>query len=136
MIAKTPVAYSQRYYEKTLLDANRFLGLPNPIWSSIVTMMIGLTGWFASGLELARFVIEYWGWLLGVGIVIWGVLKCITPSRRHLKRLALEEHRAEVLRVAKLYGIDPTSVRFVDSEEERRRIEGGASTFSTHPPTS
>lgn len=134
MIAKTPAAYSRRYYEKTLLGANRFLGLPNPVWSSIITMMVGLTGWFASGLELSRFIVEYMGWLLGVMFVIWGLLKCITPSRRHLRRVALEAHRAEVLRVAEQYGIDPTSVRFADSEEERRSIENGASAFSSTRP--
>lgn len=130
MIAKIPVAYSLRYYEKTLLSANRFLGLPNPVWSSIITLMIALTGWFASGVELSRFISEYAGYLIGLALVIWGVLKCITPSRRHLRRVARAEHQAEVLQIAKLYGIDPTSVRFVDSEEERRNIESASSPFS------
>nr|WP_298415606.1 hypothetical protein [uncultured Halomonas sp.] len=126
MIAKTPVAYSLRYYEKTLLSANRFLGLPNPFWSAIFTLMIALTAWFASGVELSRFISEYVWHLVGLAFVIWVILKCITPSRRQLRRAALTEHQTEVLQVAKLYGIDPTSVRFVDSEEERRRIESGA----------
>ncbi|SHF74127.1 hypothetical protein SAMN02745148_03427 [Modicisalibacter ilicicola DSM 19980] len=125
MIAKPPVAYSQRYYEKTLLSANRFLGLPNPVWSSIITLMLGLTGWFASGLELSKYISEYTVWLVGVAILIWVLLKCITPSRRRLKQAALEEHQAEVLQVARQYGIDPTSVRFVDSEEERQEVECG-----------
>ena len=133
MIAKTPVAYSQRYYEKTLFSANRFLGLPNPVWSAIITLMLGLTGWFASGLELAPFISRYLGWLLGASIVIWIMLKCSTPSRRRLKQAALEEHQAEVLRVATQYGIDPTSVRFVDSEEERHEIECGADPFTSRP---
>ncbi|WP_227370587.1 hypothetical protein [Halomonas sp. M20] len=134
MFAKTPVAYSLRYYEKTLLSANRFLGLPNPVWGAIITFMITLTGWFASGVELSRFISEYAGHLAVLALVIWGVLKCITPSRRQLKLAARSEHQAEVLRVAELYGIDPTSVRFVDSEEERRMIESGAMPFTTKLP--
>nr|WP_299379406.1 hypothetical protein [uncultured Halomonas sp.] len=134
MNAKTPVAYSLRYYEKTLLSANRFLGLPNPVWGAIITFMIALTGWFASGVELSRFISGYAGHLVGLALVIWGLLRCITPSRRQLKRLAQSEHQAEVLQIAKLYGIDPTSVRFVDSEEERRMIESGSSPFSSQLP--
>lgn len=123
MIGKSPVAFSQRYYEKALLSANRFLGLPNPVWSSTVTLMVGLTGWFASGLALGRYVTQYGGWLVGLAVLSWLVLKCLTPRRAYLKRLAREAHQAEVLRVARLYGVDPSSVRSADSEEERQEME-------------
>lgn len=134
MIAKHPVAYSQRYYEKALLSANRFLGLPNPVWSSVVTVSVGLTGWFASGLELGRFVSGYGGWLLGLAVMLWLVLKCLTPSRSQLKHIAREEHQAEVLHVAGLYGVDPTSVRSADTEEERQEMEQGESMLAPRLP--
>lgn len=125
MIGTTPVAYSQRYYEKALINANRFLGLPNPVCSLIVTLVVGMTGWFSSGLALGRFLEEYGGWLVALALLVWLVMKCLTPSRAHLKRLAREEHKAEVLRVARMYGVDPTSVRSADSDEEREAMENG-----------
>ncbi|MCG7598318.1 hypothetical protein MHM84_00795 [Halomonas sp. McH1-25] len=123
MLGKTPVAYSQRYYEKTLISANRLLGLPNPVWSGVATAMLGMTCWFASGLTLWGFLGRYGLWLVGVACLLWLLLKCITPSRSRLRRVALQEHQAEVLRVAKAYAVDPTSIRVVDSEEERRECE-------------
>jgi hypothetical protein len=124
MLTKSPVAYSQRYYERTLISANRFLGLPNPFWSGVVTSMLGMTCWVASGLELWEFFGRYGLWLTGTACMLWLLLKCMTPSRRQLRRIARQEHQAEVLRVAKACGIDPTAVRFVDSEEERHESEG------------
>ena len=123
MLAKPPVAYSPRYYERTLISANRFLGLPNPVWSGVTTMMLGMTSWVASGLMLEDFIGRYGLWLAGLACLVWLLLKCVTPSRTNLRRLALQEHQAEVLRVAQAYGVDPTSVRFVDSEEERHALE-------------
>ncbi|TDX32071.1 hypothetical protein DFO67_10219 [Modicisalibacter xianhensis] len=123
MLAKPPVVYSQRYYERTLISANRFLGMPNPVWSGIVTLVLGMTGWVASSLTLATFLACYGLWLAGLACLLWLLLKCLTPSRARLRRIAVQQHRAEVLRVAKAYGIDPTSVRFVDSEEECRELE-------------
>lgn len=125
MIDNAPVAYSQRYYEKMLISANRFLGLPNSLWSLIATVMLGLTGWFASGLALSQYLGDYAVWLAGLALSLWLLLKCLTPRRRRLKRLALQAHRDEVLRIAAMHAIDPTSIRVVDSEEERRALESG-----------
>jgi hypothetical protein len=124
MLSKSPVVYSQRYYERTLISANRFLGLANPVWSGVATAMLGMTCWVASGLTLWGFLARYGLWLTGVACLLWLLLKCMTPSRRYLRKIALQEHQAEVLRVAKACGIDPTTVRVVDSEEERHELEG------------
>ncbi len=125
MFARQPVAYSPRYYEALLLGASRFLGVPNGIWSGSATLMIGLTGWFASGQELGPFLVRYGLWLLLVAALIWWVFRCLTPGRDAVKRAALEEHRREVRHVASLHGVDTDAVLLANSETERQRLEMG-----------
>ncbi|HET8790229.1 MAG TPA: hypothetical protein VFM75_03395 [Modicisalibacter sp.] len=125
MFARQPVAYTPKYHEKALLTANRFLGLPNALWSVWATLMIGMTGWFASGETLFVFIVNYGLWLVVAGLAIWLIFRRLTPSRSLLQRVALEEHRLEVERVATLYGIGVDEVLLVDSELERQLLELG-----------
>ncbi|SDL03675.1 hypothetical protein SAMN05661010_00818 [Modicisalibacter muralis] len=125
MLARQPVAYTPKYHEKALVTANRFLGLPNELWSVWAALMIGMTGWFASGVALIVFIVDYGLWLLLAALSIWLVLRCLTPSRSLLKRVALEEHRIEVEHVATLHGVSTHDVLLVDSEAERQLLELG-----------
>lgn len=125
MFARQPVAYTPKYHEKALLSANRFLGLPNVLWSVWATLMIGMTAWFATGVDLHVFIVGYGLWLPVIALAIWLVLRRLTPSRRLLRQAGLEEHRLEVERVATLYGISIDEVLLVDSEAERQLLELG-----------
>ena len=125
MFVRQPVAYTPKYHEKALLTANRFLGLPNGLWSAWATLMIAMTGWFASGEALSVFVVHYGLWLLVIALAIWLILSWLTPSRRLLKRAALEQHRIEVERVAALHGIGIDDVLLANSDAERQLLEEG-----------
>lgn len=137
MFAKHPVAYSPQYYEKALLSANRFLGVPNAIWGGWATTMVGLTGWFASGETLGTFIGHHGIWLLVIAAVIWLVLRWLAPRHDDLKRAALEEHRSEVQRIAMLHGVDADEVLLAHSEAERQQLELGSaeSCHEDHCPT-
>ncbi|APX93247.1 hypothetical protein BWR19_10060 [Halomonas sp. 1513] len=105
-------ARSPRYYRRELLRQNRFLGLPNLAWALSITAAVGLALFLSGGGSLDP---DAWRWLVAALPLSWALVELLfLPRRLLIHRLARQESRDEVVRVALRHGLNLEQVEVRD----------------------
>ncbi|MFD2190043.1 hypothetical protein [Pistricoccus aurantiacus] len=105
-----PVARSPKRFKLQMLQANRFLGL-HQAWLGLL---------LSPGLFMLSKVFNedwQWWWMLPAFLAAWGIVELLfLPRRLVIHRLAVEESRAEVIRLAWQHGVSLRDIKLVDHE--------------------
>ena len=105
-----PAARSPRLFKLQMLNANRFLGL-HQAWLGLL-LTPGL-------FMLSNNFSETWHWwgVFPAFLLSWGIIEILfLPRRLVIRRLAEEESRAEVIRLAWQHGVSLRDIKLVDHE--------------------
>lgn len=90
-----PIARSPREVRREMLRANRFLGIHQVWWGGLLTpLTFSLPALLGAG--------EWqWWWYLAAFLLAWACVElCFFPRRLVIRQLALQESRAEAVRLA------------------------------------
>ncbi|QEA40047.1 hypothetical protein FGL86_13815 [Pistricoccus aurantiacus] len=105
-----PVARSPKKLQSQMLHNNRFLGLHQAWLGAFLSpFVLGTVALFNEDWQ--------WWWILPTFLLCWGFIEVLFLRRRlAIRRLAVMESRAEVIRLAWKHGVSLREIRVVDDE--------------------